>query len=363
MNAIALAERGVLPDWLIRLGIRRLLRQRLRNERRKAADPNDDSKRALARILEQAPVTVDVEAANEQHYEVSAAFYQQALGRRLKYSCGLWPNAATTLDEAEAAMLDLTCRRAELEDGMEVLELGCGWGSATLWMAERYPRSKVLAISNSNGQRRFILDRAKRRGLNNLEVVTRDVAEFNTDRRFDRVVSVEMFEHVRNHGQLLQNISRWLKPSGKLFLHVFCHRELAYLFQDDGRSDWMARHFFTGGMMPSFDWLPTYQNDLRWIRSWQVNGRHYARTCEAWLERLDQNRAAARRAIEGQPSGENPNVVLQRWRMFFMACAELFAFDGGREWFVGHYLFKQQAGRNGKSTGASQTTGVASCIT
>jgi len=360
MNAISLAERGKLPDWLIRLGIRRLLKQRLRKERL-AADQDAEANRILAQELQHAPVTVDVDAANQQHYEVPAAFYEQVLGHHLKYSCGLWPYADTTLDESEAAMLDLTCQRAQLEDGMDILELGCGWGSLSLWMAERYPRSKVLAVSNSNGQRRFILDRARRRGMENLGVVTCDVADFTTDRCFDRVVSVEMFEHVRNHGQLLQNVSRWLGLAGKLFVHIFCHRELAYLFQDGGRSDWMAQHFFTGGMMPSFNWLANYQEDLRLAQSWHVDGNHYARTCEAWLTKLDQNRDAARDALAHQSTKESPGVLVQRWRMFFMACAELFAFNEGREWFVAHYLFEQQTAHKQKNANLTETIGLESC--
>jgi cyclopropane-fatty-acyl-phospholipid synthase len=339
MDAIRLAERRLLPDWLIRFGIRRLLRKRLRSEGLSQVADEPPSPEPFVQRLRQSPVTVNTTEANKQHYEVPPGFFEQVLGSRLKYSCGYWRNGTTDLDESEEAMLDITCRRAEIEDGMEILDLGCGWGSASLWIAERYPRSRVLAVSNSASQRKYIMDRARNGGLGNIDVVTCDVAQFDTDRRFDRVVSIEMFEHVRNYELLMKNIAGWLRPSGKLFVHIFCHRRLAYAFETDGAANWMGRYFFTGGIMPSEDLLAYFQDDLILRKQWRVSGLHYAQTCEAWLRRSDQRRA---RVVEALSDGASPYPIeqqLQRWRMFFMACAELFGYGRGNEWFVSHYLF------------------------
>ena len=342
MVAIGLAERRLLPDSIIRLGIRQLLRRRLRSEFANANGRSSGVSESVLSRLRGSPITIETDAANEQHYEVPAAFFEHVLGSRMKYSCGYWDDAETTLDESEEAMLALSCRRAEIENGMEILELGCGWGSATLWIAEQFPQCRVLGVSNSASQREFILNRARRRGLDNVDVVTCDVARFDTSRRFDRVVSVEMFEHVRNHESLMRNISNWLHPQGKLFVHVFCHRQLAYFFETEGEANWMGRHFFTGGIMPSQDLLPCFQDDVKLSDQWQVSGNHYARTCEAWLRRLDEQKAQVAKSLQGNSGVGSVDQQIQRWRMFFMACAELFRFGGGDEWFVSHYLFEQR---------------------
>lgn len=338
MNLTGLAERGLLPDCLIRLGIRRLLAGRLHQERRRG----DSSQRTaqLVQFLERSPLALATDQANDQHYEVPAEFFETVLGPRLKYSCCLYPNRGTTLPEAEAAMLDLTCQRAELADGMDVLDLGCGWGSLALWIAEHYPRCRVTALSNALGQRHFIETRAQARGLSNLRVITANMTDFAGADTYDRVVSVEMFEHMRNYQALLARLAGWLRPAGKLFVHIFCHRESAYTFDATGPNDWMARHFFTNGLMPSFDLLSHFNRDLVIGRSWRVNGLHYARTCEDWLHNLDANRAALLSLFARHGPRVSAPVVLQRWRMFFMACAELFRYGGGAEWFVGHYLFE-----------------------
>ena len=340
LSLTSLAERRLLPDAIIRVGIRRLLAQRLRQSN------GAETAREFAQQLRQSDLAISTADANEQHYEVPTRFFELALGSRLKYSCGLWPEADMTLDESESAMLALTCERAELADGMRILELGCGWGSLSLWMAEHYPQASILAMSNSRTQREFIESRAKSYHLTNLEVVTANIVDFQPPGKFDRVVSVEMFEHVRNYEQLFARIARWLSPAGTLFAHVFCHRDITYPFEVDtqqsGSSNWMSRHFFAGGVMPSFDLFSEFDRDLELSKRWWLDGTHYARTCEAWLRKLDGNRQVA---CEALADGENPaelSVQLQRWRMFFMACAELFAYDNGNQWGVGHYLFKKR---------------------
>jgi cyclopropane-fatty-acyl-phospholipid synthase len=290
--------------------------------------------------MARAPVALVPDKANEQHYELPPQFFRLVLGRHLKYSSGYWPAGVETLDDSEAAMLALTCERAGLEDGQEVLELGCGWGSLSLWMAERYPRSRILAVSNSAPQREHIASRAAERGLTNLEVVTRDMNSFDTGRRFDRVVSVEMLEHMRNWAELTRRIRGWLRDDGRLFVHVFSHRELAYPFEAEGDSNWMGRHFFTGGMMPSHDQIGRVARGLEVEEDWLLDGRHYGRTSEAWLRRLDANRDRVWLVLADTYGEDQAETWLQRWRVFFMACAELFAFRRGTEWGVSHYLLK-----------------------
>lgn len=332
---LALAEHGLLPDAAIRLGIRRLLRRRLQRE---TARP--DSVEHLVEALRASPVALLPELANRQHYEVPASFFAIVLGPWLKYSCCLWEDGVADLADAEEAMLALTSARAGLADGQEVLDLGCGWGSFTLWAAARYPRSRFLAVSNSSTQRAFIRDRAAARGLANVRVETADANHFEPEAgAFDRVVSVEMFEHVRNYPVLLRRIAAGLREGGELFVHIFCHSTLAYPFETSDASDWMARHFFSGGLMPSFDLLTHFQDHLELAERWAVNGRHYARTLEAWLERLDARRPDVRLALSETYGAAEVDRWVQRWRMFFMACAECFAYAGGGEWHVGHYRF------------------------
>lgn len=338
MNMTGLAEKGFLPDWLIRLGIRRLLANRLRQERRRGECSHKLAE--LVQFIKRSPVALATDQANAQHYEVPSAFFEAVLGPRLKYSSCLYPDSSTTLPEAEEAMLRLTCERAELEDGMEVLDLGCGWGSLSLWVAETYPRCRVTALSNSTGQRQFIEARAAARGLNNIRVITANMADYVGGDTFDRIMSVEMFEHMRNYETLLGRIATWLRPTSKMFVHIFCHREMAYAFDGTVDNDWMARHFFTDGLMPSYDLLGHFDRDLVISKRWQVGGQHYARTCQDWLKNLDSNRARLLDLFTQTTDRVSAQLMLQRWRMFFMACAELFRYGGGTEWFVGHYLFE-----------------------
>jgi cyclopropane-fatty-acyl-phospholipid synthase len=343
---IELAERGLLPDALVRLGIRRLLTRQLAEAARGGPAERARRKEALVARLERDPIAVHTADANAQHYEVPAGFYRHWLGPRLKYSACLWEEGVPDLAAAEEAMLALYAERAALADGQRILDLGCGWGSFTLWAAERFPAARLLAVSNSAGQRAFIEGEAARRGLANVEVRTADANAFEPSRTFDRVVSVEMLEHVRNHAAMFERIARWLEPGGLLFVHVFTHRDLVYLYETEGRETWMARHFFTGGIMPSHDLLPRHQRHLALEADWRVDGRHYQRTLEAWLANLDRAREAALRELAdglravGRPA--EPAALrrqLQRWRIFLMACAELFGYAGGSEWGVSHYRF------------------------
>jgi cyclopropane-fatty-acyl-phospholipid synthase len=333
-----LAEHGKLPDALLRIGIRRLLRQRLIN----LEAVGEDTKAFLKRIAHQ-PVAVDTAAANAQHYEVPTRFFLRVLGPRMKYSSCIYPDGVNTLADAEKAMLDLTCKRAQLQDGMDILELGCGWGSLSLWMAEQFPRARILAVSNSATQRAHIETQALDRGLSNLEVRTCDVNVLAPARVFDRIVSVEMFEHMRNPGALLDRCASWLKPGGKVFIHIFTHAGRPYLFEDGGNAqDWMSRYFFTGGMMPSPDLLPKAASALDLEDEWIVNGVHYSKTLEAWLQRQDAARADLLPILAKAYGEKDAALWFQRWRMFWMACSELFRYNRGEQWPVHHYLFHRK---------------------
>jgi cyclopropane-fatty-acyl-phospholipid synthase len=338
---IELVERGWVPDALTRVGIRRLLRGRLADETRGTPAARAAVRSERIAQMRRSPIALEVDAANEQHYEQPVDFFLAALGPRLKYSCCYWPRGVHTLAESEEAMLRLTCERAGIRDGMEILELGCGWGSLSLWIAEHYPGCRVVAVSNSALQRRFIESERDRRDLKGLEVITADMNEFSTERRFDRVVSVEMFEHMRNHEALLGRIAGWLRPGGKLFVHVFCHRDLLYFYEVDGDDDWMAREFFTGGMMPSEDLLATFQEDLTLERQWTVGGLHYAKTLRAWLDNVDARKAEVLEIFRRVYGKAHARRWLERWRIFFLACEELFRYRGGEEWRVAHYLFEK----------------------
>jgi cyclopropane-fatty-acyl-phospholipid synthase len=335
-----LLEKNLLPDWLIRLGIRRLLRQRLHE----IEQPSPETQvAAFAEQLRAMPIAVNTAESKEQHYEVPTLFYQKCLGPRLKYSSGLYERGDETLAKAEEQMLALTCARAQLADGLEILELGCGWGSLTLWMAEKYPSARITGVSHSRTQREHILGVARQRGLTNVNIITCDMNDFAADPgRYDRVVSVEMFEHMKNWPQLMANIAHWLKPGGLFFAHVFVHARFAYHFEIRDETDWMSKFFFTGGMMPAHDLFTRFQDDLKLIESWKVNGTHYAKTAEHWLQNMDAHRAEIM-PLFVQTYGAGQAVKWWAyWRVFYLACAELWKFRDGEEWHVGHYLFRRR---------------------
>ena len=339
---MGLAERGWLPDAVVRFGIRRLWSQRLPEESMGGASAATERADALRLRLFDGPIAVKTTDANRQHYEVPAEFYRMCLGHRLKYSGCYWPDGARTLNQAEDAALSLVCERAQLADGMDLLELGCGWGSLTLWMAEKFPNARITAVSNSASQRAFILGRASERGFGNVNVITADINGFEIDRTFDRVVSIEMFEHMSNHTELMRRVAGWLRAEGKLFVHVFSHKTYPYLFEEDGQSNWMGRHFFTGGIMPGHDYLPGCDQHVRCEEDWWQDGTHYQKTAEAWLSNTDAARGDILDVFAQTYGKANAKRWYHRWRIFYMACAELWGYAGGSEWGVSHYLFAKR---------------------
>ncbi|UCH85842.1 MAG: class I SAM-dependent methyltransferase [Candidatus Latescibacterota bacterium] len=338
-------ERGYLPEWLVRRGMRRLISWQI-TRRAAQAESVGGTRTAVERFaneLRHRPVAPVPQMANEQHYEVPAAFFLEVLGGHLKYSCCLWEKDTHDLDEAEASMLDLTIERAGVTDGMNVLELGCGWGAATLAMAERFPDVHVTAVSNSRLQKETIDARARDRGLTNIEVVTADMNDFATEKRFDRVVSVEMFEHMHNYAELMSRISRWLEPDGKLFVHIFSHATYAYFFETEGAQNWMGRYFFTGGIMPSDDLLLEFDDDLEIEKNWRISGTHYEQTANVWADRMEQRRDRIMSIFRKHYGSKEASRWFMRWKVFFWACAETFGYDNGDQWGVSHYLFSRRA--------------------
>ena len=346
-RALSWVEQGFVPDAVVRRGIRRLCEERLREI--DAADAQASAARTEAFIaaMDLAPIALVPALANAQHYEVPAEFFGHVLGPHRKYSSAWWPQGVDTLAGAEEAALAATCERAALANGQEILELGCGWGSLTLYMAARYPASHITAGSNSRSQRAYIEQAARERRLSNVRVLTEDMNTFHAPLRFDRVVSVEMFEHLRNWRAMFSRVAAWLVPDGRFFMHVFAHRAVPYAFTDDGPSDWMSRNFFSGGMMPSDELAARFQDELRLVSRWRWDGTHYERTANAWLANMDASRAALWPILErtygaGEAGAREARLWWTRWRIFFMACAGLFGYRGGQEWWVAHYLFEKR---------------------
>jgi cyclopropane-fatty-acyl-phospholipid synthase len=325
---IAWAERGLVPEWVERRAIRGLCARRLRE----ASRPG--SREKFLERLAGSPIAELPQAANKQHYEVPSEFFALVLGAQRKYSSAIWPDGVDSLDAAEEAMLALTCERAGIRDGEEILELGCGWGSLSLYMARRFPAARITAVSNSATQRAYI----ESQGLGNLRVVTADMNDFDAGRQFHRIVSVEMFEHMRDWNRLLQRLAGWLREDGRLFIHVFCHTTHPYTFDGKGDASWMGRHFFSGGIMPSRD-LPrrVAPPSLELEKEWWINGTHYQRTAAAWSRNLAARRSEVSQVLAAH-YGRESGLWYHRWRLFFLACEELFGYAGGREWGVGHYL-------------------------
>jgi cyclopropane-fatty-acyl-phospholipid synthase len=337
------AESGAAPDAAVRYGIRRLVRQRLADLG--AADCEHEAAvlESFVRTMQTAPAAPLPHLANDQHYELPPSLFAAALGPQRKYSCCYWPPGVATLADAEQAALQVTCERARFADGQRILELGCGWGSLTLFMAARYPHATVVAVTNSRSQREHVVAAAAHRRLRNVQVVFADMNTFATAERFDRVVSVEMFEHMRNYALLFERVAGWLARDGKFFMHIFCHRSIPYAFVDSGPTDWMSRYFFSGGMMPSDDLPLRFQRHIELVERWRWSGAHYQRTADAWLANFDAHDAVVRPILAASYGPANAEQWRQRWRMFFMACSELFGYANGQEWFVSHYLFAQRS--------------------
>ncbi|MCX7713118.1 MAG: cyclopropane-fatty-acyl-phospholipid synthase family protein [Chthoniobacterales bacterium] len=332
---------NIIPDSFIRFGIRHLLRKKLSSEDKK--DPCIQKKALMDFIaeLKRSPIAIKTDLANKQHYELPPEFFRLILGPRMKYSCALWTNSSTSLAQAEEEMLKLTCERAQIQNGQDILELGCGWGSLTLWMAENYPSSRIVALTNSNSQQQFIQSLCSQKNIPNVRVISSNITDFDTDQTFDRVVSVEMFEHMKNYRELLRRIASWLRPGGLLFVHIFSHVRFAYHFHGVEPSDWITRYFFEGGTMPSDDLLLYFQEDLSIQNHWCISGKHYQKTAEAWLKNFDTNKLPLSSIISRTYGQNNLRRWFAYWRIFLLACSELWGFRNGSEWIVSHYLFQK----------------------
>ena len=338
-----LLEKDLLPDWLVRWGIRQLLSQKIKVETEASEETQQNRHQQFIDVLKTQPIAIETDQANTQHYEVPSEFYHLTLGPNLKYSSGYWTNETKNLKEAEENMIALYCQRAELKDGQTILDLGCGWGSLSLYLAKHYPNSKIIGLSNSKTQKQWIDDQAKLRGLNNLEIRTANIVEYDLPEKqsIDKIISIEMFEHMKNYELLLEKLSTWLKPDGKLLVHIFTHKTFAYHFEDTDGTDWLTRYFFAGGTMPSNHLLFYFQKHLKINQHWLVNGTHYEKTANAWLENQYKNRQQIFPLLENTYGKGQALKWWVYWKLFFMACAELWGYKEGREWMVAHYLFEK----------------------
>lgn len=342
----SLLEKNLIPDFLLRQGIRHLLAQRLKDEDKGSIEANQQHLMQVITELKNSPIAIETKTANKQHYEVPTEFYKLCLGKHLKYSSGYWKDGVTDIDTSELDMLEITCSRAELNDGQDVLELGCGWGSLSLFMAQNFPASHFTVVSNSRTQKEYIDGQIIQRGLKNLEVITSDMNVFNIEKKFDRIVSVEMFEHMRNYEKLLEKIAGFLKDNGKLFVHIFTHKKLAYKFEVKDESDWMSKYFFSGGIMPSDDLLLHFNTHFNTEQHWRISGMHYSKTSKAWLKNMDANKNNIIPLFEETYGKDHALKWWVYWRIFFMACAELWGYNNGNEWMVSHYLLKKVKRQN-----------------
>ena len=338
----SLLEKNKVPDFALRLGIRKLLKERLHQEKKETDELQQAHLMNLIAELKESPIAINTAEANEQHYEVPTAFYKFCLGSNLKYSSGYWNEGVLDIDTSENDMLEITCSRAELTDGQDILELGCGWGSLSLYMAKKYPQSSITAVSNSKTQKIYIDEQAQLRGIKNLTIITVNINDFTIEKKFDRVVSVEMFEHMRNYQTLMHKIADCLKINGKLFVHIFTHKNFAYKFEVLDETDWMSKYFFTGGIMPSDDLLLYFNEHLSIEKHWHVSGLHYSKTSESWLQNMDKNKSQIMPLFESTYGKDQAVKWWVYWRLFFMACAELWGYNNGEEWIVSHYLFTKK---------------------
>lgn len=333
---LKLVDKGIIPDSLIKLKIKHLIKQRLQSEKKQF------NIHKLVEELKESPIAVKTNEANVQHYELPVSFFNKILGQHLKYSCGLWLDNETCLNNAEKCMLDKTIERADIKDGQDILELGCGWGSLSLYLAQKYPNANIVAVSNSNSQREYIQSKAYRMNLSNLNIITADMNDFSINKKFDRIVSIEMFEHMRNYQELFFKINHFLKLNGKLFVHVFSHKQLSYKFEIKDSSDWMSKYFFTGGIMPGENLFTHFQDHLYIEKKWHFNGLHYQKTAKAWLHNMDKSKVEIMSIFEKTYGSNQAKRWWNYWRIFFMSCAELWGYRDGKEWSISHYLFSKQ---------------------
>lgn len=340
-RAIHQAEQWHIPDFFIKAWIRYLCNQRLKHIQDNGPAYIKKNQETWVKKLKNSPIALVPEKANEQHYEVPPRLFELVLGKHLKYSSGIWNDGCDTLDQSEQDMLALTIQRAELKDNIDILELWCGWGSLTFYMSKTYPNARIVTVSNSKDQKQYIDNKCKKENITNIKVITCDMNDFSIEQTFDRVVSIEMFEHMRNYQKLLKKIAWFLKKEGKLFVHIFSHASLVYPYEDNGPGDWMAREFFSGGLMPSHTLFKDFQDDLTLIKDWKISGIHYKKTSYAWLEKMDNNKDEVLTLFEETYGKDSALLWFQRWRIFFMACGEMFGMKQGNEWWVSHYLFEK----------------------
>ena len=330
---LSLAESGFIPDALIKIAARYISNRRLIEQ------SDDENKDKIISVLSRGVVAEKTHNANEQHYEVPPEFFSYVLGTNLKYSCSLFDDT-DSLDDAEESMLKLYIDRADIKDGHEVLDLGCGWGSFSLYVAERYPDINITSVSNSSDQIAYIKNEAHKKGLSNIKAFRMDVNNLELNKKFDRIVSIEMFEHLRNYKLILNYLNHALKPDGKLFIHIFCHKKLTYLYEMKNNFDWMTKYFFQGGIMPSKDIFQYFEDELEIINQWDINGNHYSKTCKAWLNNHYKNKKKILDIFEKHY--DEPKIWFNRWRIFFLSCEAFFALNNGEEYLVAHYLFKKR---------------------
>ncbi|XP_073000195.1 (S)-coclaurine N-methyltransferase-like isoform X1 [Typha latifolia] len=339
---LAALERNVLPDAVVRRLTRVLLASRLRLGYLPTAELQLSHLLRFKHSLEEMPIAVETDKAKTQHYEVPTSFFKLVLGKKLKYSCCYFKDMSSTLEDAEDAMMEVYCDRAQIKDGQKVLDVGCGWGSLSLHIAKKYRNCSVTGICNSKTQKAFIEEQCRDLELSNVQIIVADISKLQMEASFDRIISIEMFEHMKNYKELLKKLSMWMKQDSLLFIHHFCHKTFAYHFEDKNEDDWITRYFFSGGTMPSADLLLYFQEDVAVVDHWLVNGTHYSRTSEEWLKRMDQNIASIRPTFESTYGKDSATKWIAYWRTFFISVAELFGYNNGEEWMVALYLFKKK---------------------
>lgn len=354
MDIDKILAKGIIPDFLLRRAVRRIINKRIKSQNKLDIEARFEYLKQFISELKSQPIAVETESANEQHYELPPEFFEKILGRNLKYSCCFWEDELSykklvkqndlidRLDRAEDKMLQLSAERAEIKNGQNILELGCGWGSFSFYLARKYEDSRIIAVSNSRDQINYINKLAARNKIDNLRAVKADINNFDTDAKFDRVVSIEMFEHMKNYQKLLAKISKFLNEDARLFVHIFSHKFYPYNYQDSKKTDWMARYFFTGGTMPSQDLLHYFNDHLTIENQWAVSGEHYQKTLESWLKIMDQKKDELYPILESTYGAENAEKWWNYWRLFFISSAEFFGCSDGNEWFISQYLFQKK---------------------